>query len=51
MRVQIIFTYMIDKIALMKEIRLKKESQDWFDGEINEEIETELFAELKKSRL
>ena len=29
----------IDEIAPIKEVRVKSNSQDWFDAEINEEIE------------
>ena len=46
-------TSVIDQIASMKEIRVKKNnSQDWFDAEIHEEIETrdKLLAKFKKSR-
>ena len=32
-------TSVIDEIAPIKEIRVKNNSQDWFDTEINEEIE------------
>ena len=32
-------TSVIDEIAHTKEIRIKHNSQDWFDAEINEEIE------------
>ena len=32
-------TSVIDEIAPIKEIRVKNNSQDWFDAEINEEIE------------
>ena len=44
---------MIDEIAPLKETQVKNNSQDWFDAEINEEIERrdKLFAKLKKSRL
>ena len=43
---------MIDQIAPMKEIRAKNDSQDWFDGEIHEEIETrdKLLAKFRNSR-
>ena len=43
---------MIDQIAPMNEIRVKNNSQDWFDAEIHEEIETrdKLLAKFKKSR-
>ena len=46
------FTSVIDQIAPMKEIRVKSNLQDWFDAEINEEIETrnKLLAKFKKSR-
>ena len=39
-----------DKIALMKEIRIKSGSKDWFDEEILEGIEKrdQLFAKFKK---
>ena len=42
----------IDKIAPIKEVRVKSNSQDWFDAEINEEIERQekLLAKFKKSR-
>ena len=45
-------TSVIDQIAPMKEIRVKNNSQDWFDAEIHEEIETQnkLLAKFKKSR-
>ena len=45
-------TSVIDQIAPMKEIRAKNYSQDWFDAEIHEEIETrdKLLAKFKKSR-
>ena len=41
----------IDEIAPIKEVRVKSNSQDWFDAEINEEIETQdkLLAKFKKS--
>ena len=43
---------MIDEIVPLKEIRVKNNSQDWFDAEINEEIERrdKSFAKFKKSR-
>ena len=46
-------TSVIDEIAPTKEIRVKNNSQDWFDAEINEEIKRrdKLLARLKKSRL
>ena len=42
----------IDEIAPIREVRVKSNSQDWFDAEINEEIERwdKLLAKLKKSR-
>ena len=45
-------TSVIDQIAPMKEIRVKNNSQDWFDAEIHEEIEMrdKLLAKFKKSR-
>ena len=45
-------TSVIDQIAPMKEIRVKNNSQDWFDAEIHEEIEMrdKLLARFKKSR-
>ena len=46
-------TPVIDEIAPIKEIRVKNNSQDWFDAEINEEIERrdKSLAKFKKSRL
>ena len=43
---------MIDEIAPIKEVRVKSNSQDWFDAEINEEIERwdKLLTKFKKSR-
>ena len=42
----------IDEIAPIKEVRVKSYSQDWFDAEINEEIERrdKLLTKFKKSR-
>ena len=42
----------IDEIAPIKEVLVKSNSQDWFDAEINEEIERrdKLLAKFKKSR-
>ena len=42
----------IDKIAPMKELRIKNSSKEWFDEEILEEIEKrdKLLAKFKKSR-
>ena len=44
---------MINEKAPLKEIRVKNNSQDWFDAEINEEIERrdKSFDKFKKSRL
>ena len=46
-------TSVIDEIAPIKEIRVKNNSQDWFNAEINEEIERrdKSLAKFKKSRL
>ena len=46
-------TSVIDEIAPLKEIRVKNNSQDWFDAEINEEIERrdKSLAKFKKSKL
>ena len=46
-------TSVIDEIAPIKEIRVKNNSQDWFDAEINEEIERrdKSLAKFKKFRL
>ena len=46
-------TSVIDEIAPIKELRVKNNSQDWFDAEINEEIERwdKSFAKFKKSWL
>ena len=46
-------TSVIDEIAPIKEIWVKNNSQDWFNAEINEEIERrdKSFARLKKSKL
>ena len=43
---------MIDEIALITKVRVKSNSQDWFDAEINEEIERwdKLSAKFKKSK-
>ena len=45
-------TSVIDPIAPMKEIRVRNNSQDWFDAEIHEETETwdKLIAKFKMSR-
>ena len=45
-------TSVIDKIAPIKEIRAKNDSQEWFDEEIYEEIRIrdKLFAKFKKSK-
>ena len=44
---------MIDKVAPIKERRVKQNSQEWFDGEIADEIENrdKLFKKFKKSKL
>ena len=46
-------TSVIDEIAPIKEIRVKNNSQDWFDAEINEEIERrdKSLAKFKKFRI
>ena len=46
-------TSVIDEIAPIKEIRVKNNSQDWFDAEKNKEIgrRDKSFAKFKKSRL
>ena len=43
----------IDKVAPLKERWLKQNSQEWFDGEIADEIKNryKLFKKLKKSKL
>ena len=43
----------IDKVAPIKERRIKKNCQEWFDGEIVDEIKNrdKLFKKLKKSKL
>ena len=43
----------IDKVAPMKERRIKHNSQEWFDGEISESIKNrdKLLKKIKKSRL
>ena len=43
----------IDKVAPMKERRVKQNSQEWFDGEIADEIKNRdrLFKKFKKSKL
>ena len=42
-----------DKVASMKESRLKQNSQEWFDWEIADEIKNldKLFRKFKKSKL
>ena len=44
---------MIDKVAPIKERRVKQNSQEWFDGEIADEIKNrdKLFKKFKKSKL
>ena len=46
-------TSVTDEIEPIKEIRVKNNLQDWFDAEINEEIERQdkSLAKFKKSRL
>ena len=43
----------VDKVAPMKERRVKQNSQAWFDGEIVDEIRNHdrLFKKFKKSKL
>ena len=43
----------IDKVALVKSKRIKKNSQEWFDSEISEKliIWDKLFKKYKKTRL
>ena len=43
----------IDKVAPLKERRVKQNSQEWFDGEIADEIKNrdKLFKKFKKSKL
>ena len=43
----------IDKVAPLKERRVKQNSQEWFDGEIADEIKNrdKLFKRFKKSKL
>ena len=43
----------IDKVAPLKERRVKQNSQEWVDGEIADEIKNrdKLFRKLKKSKL
>ena len=43
----------IDKVAPIKERRMKQNSQKWFDGEIADEITNrdKLFQKFKKSKL
>ena len=42
-----------DKVAPIKERRVKQNSQEWFDGEIADEIKyrDKLFKKFKKSKL
>ena len=46
-------TEIIDKVALVKSKRIKKNSQEWFDSEISEKliIWDKLFKKYKKTRL
>ena len=43
----------IDKVASIKERRVKQNSQEWFDGEIADEIKNrdKLFKKFKNSKL
>ena len=43
----------IDKVAPVKNKRIKKKSQEWFDSEISEKliIQDKLFKKYKKTRL
>ena len=43
----------IDKVAPLKERRVKQNSQEWFDEEIVDEIKSrgKLFKELKKIKI
>ena len=43
----------IDRVAPIKERRVKQNSQEWFDGEIADEIKNrdKLFKKFKKSKL
>ena len=43
----------IDKVAPLKEIQVKQNSQEWFDWEIADEIKNldKLFRKFKKSKL
>ena len=43
----------IEKVAPIKERRVEQNSQEWFDGEIGDEIKNldKLFEKLKKSKL
>ena len=43
----------IDKVAPLKERRVKQNPQEWFDGEITDEIKNrdKLFKKFKKSKL
>ena len=44
---------LIDKLAPIKEMRVKQNSQEWFDGEIANEIKNcdKLFKKFRKSKL
>ena len=46
-------TSVIEKVAPIKERRVKQNSQEWFDGEIADEIKNrdKLFKKFKKSKL
>ena len=41
----------IDKVAPLKERRVKQNSQEWFDGEIADQNRDKLFKKFKKSEL
>ena len=43
----------IEKVALVKERRIKQNSQEWFDGEIVDDIKNldKLFKNFKKSKV
>ena len=44
---------MIERISPNKEVRIKNDNQEWFDGEVLEKIRIrdKLFTKYKKSRL
>ena len=47
------FRQVIDRVAPIKERRIKQNYQEWFDGEIADEIENrdKLFKKFKKSKM